>query len=85
MHIYSLNVRLFVSILRPSHQRSKLRQRAAKSRILFIIILCLKTVLCSIYTRRAENKEHAAIFYLSDLLFIFAPIITERKKPERSF
>nr|DAT01201.1 MAG TPA: hypothetical protein [Caudoviricetes sp.] len=71
--------------MRPSHQRSKLRQRAAKSRILFTIIVCLKTVLCSTYTKKAGNKEHAAIFYLSDLLLIFAPIITERKKPEHSF
>ncbi len=37
------------------------------------------------YKKKAGNKERAAIFYLSDLLFIFAPIITERKKPEHSF
>lgn len=33
----------------------------------------------------AGNKEHAAMFYFSDLLYIFASIITERKKPEHSF
>nr|DAW71500.1 MAG TPA: hypothetical protein [Caudoviricetes sp.] len=71
--------------MRPSHQRSKLRQRAAKSRILFIIIVCLKTLLCSTYIKRAGNKEHAAIFYLSDLLFIFAPIIQSARSRNDHF
>lgn len=37
------------------------------------------------YRKKAGNKERAAIFYLSDLLFIFADTTTERKKPEHSF
>ncbi len=85
MHTYSPNIRLFVSILQPSHKRGKIKQRAAKSLILSIISICLKTMLCNIYIKGAENKERAAIFYLSDLLYIFAAIITERKKPEHSF
>ena len=85
IHIYSLNVRLFVSILRPSHQHGKSQQRAAKSRILSNITMCLKTMLYNIYRKKAGNKERAAIFYLSDLLFIFADTTTERKKPEHLF
>nr|DAS85732.1 MAG TPA: hypothetical protein [Caudoviricetes sp.] len=59
--------------MRPSHQHGKPQQKAAKSRILFIIVACLKTVLYNTCIKRAGNKEGAAIFYLSDLLFIFAP------------
>lgn len=37
------------------------------------------------YRKKAGNKERAAIFYLSDLLLIFADTTTERKKPEHLF